>query len=233
MLLGSDALQVVSHRGPFRNAVFLVLSGMDASGGDEELAETASSMVERLYRHDQGAIAAENGGVVSERRNACRILFRSPEILRVVCRGDTADARVDSLIDAHPRLKALRRGQWRRSRGRSTGRRCTVLTQGRLGPYEQLASSLSSYRLVAVPVHEMPGGPAIGRARGRQPDQDSGGTDSGGDRRRDHRRRASDRRRLSALVCGDRDGGVPWPGDGQAMTATLWRRVRKSRFRMR
>ena len=32
-----------------------------------------------------------------------------------------------------------------------------VLTQGRLGPYEQLASSLSDYRLVAVPVHKMPG----------------------------------------------------------------------------
>jgi len=31
-----------------------------------------------------------------------------------------------------------------------------VLTQGRLGPYEQLASSLSGYRLVGVPVHEMP-----------------------------------------------------------------------------
>jgi len=31
-----------------------------------------------------------------------------------------------------------------------------LLTQGRLGPYEQLASSLSSYRLVAVPVHNMP-----------------------------------------------------------------------------
>jgi hypothetical protein len=34
-----------------------------------------------------------------------------------------------------------------------------VLTQGRLGPYEQLASSLSDYRLVAVPVHEMPTAP--------------------------------------------------------------------------
>lgn len=31
-----------------------------------------------------------------------------------------------------------------------------VLTQGRLGSYEQLASSLSGYRLVAVPVHIMP-----------------------------------------------------------------------------
>lgn len=31
-----------------------------------------------------------------------------------------------------------------------------VLTQGHLGPYEQLASSLSGYRLVAVPVHRMP-----------------------------------------------------------------------------
>jgi hypothetical protein len=34
-----------------------------------------------------------------------------------------------------------------------------VLTQGRLGPYEQLASSLSGYRLVAVPVHRMPTAP--------------------------------------------------------------------------
>jgi GDSL-like lipase/acylhydrolase family protein len=34
-----------------------------------------------------------------------------------------------------------------------------VLTQGRLGPYEQLASSLSDYRLVAAPVHGMPGAP--------------------------------------------------------------------------
>ena len=31
-----------------------------------------------------------------------------------------------------------------------------VLTQDRLGPYEQLASSLSDYRLVAVPIHGMP-----------------------------------------------------------------------------
>lgn len=31
-----------------------------------------------------------------------------------------------------------------------------VLTQGRLGPYEQLAASLSGYRLIAVPVHTMP-----------------------------------------------------------------------------
>lgn len=31
-----------------------------------------------------------------------------------------------------------------------------VLSQGRLGPYEQLVSSLSGYRLVAVPVHQMP-----------------------------------------------------------------------------
>jgi lysophospholipase L1-like esterase len=30
-----------------------------------------------------------------------------------------------------------------------------VLTQGRLGPYEQLASSLSGYRLVGVPVYRM------------------------------------------------------------------------------
>ena len=34
-----------------------------------------------------------------------------------------------------------------------------VLTQDRLGPYEQLASSLSGYRLVAVPVHRMPNAP--------------------------------------------------------------------------
>jgi lysophospholipase L1-like esterase len=34
-----------------------------------------------------------------------------------------------------------------------------VLTQGRLGPYEQLASSLSAYWLIAVPVHEMPTAP--------------------------------------------------------------------------
>src|SRR5262249_21989391 len=31
-----------------------------------------------------------------------------------------------------------------------------LLTQGRLGPYEQLASSLAGYRLVVVPVHNMP-----------------------------------------------------------------------------
>jgi lysophospholipase L1-like esterase len=44
-----------------------------------------------------------------------------------------------------------------------------VLTQGRLGPYEQLASSLSGYRLVAVPVHEMPRAPqeAVRQANGR------------------------------------------------------------------
>jgi lysophospholipase L1-like esterase len=34
-----------------------------------------------------------------------------------------------------------------------------VLTQGRLGPYEQLASSLSGYRLVAVPIHKLPSAP--------------------------------------------------------------------------
>ncbi len=34
-----------------------------------------------------------------------------------------------------------------------------LLTQGRLGPYEQLASSLAGYRLVAVPVHNMPAAP--------------------------------------------------------------------------
>jgi|SRR5262249_31263169 len=34
-----------------------------------------------------------------------------------------------------------------------------VLTQGRLGPYEQLVSSLSGYRLVGVSVHEMPSAP--------------------------------------------------------------------------
>jgi lysophospholipase L1-like esterase len=34
-----------------------------------------------------------------------------------------------------------------------------VLTQGRLGPYEQLASSLSDHRLIAVPVHGMPSAP--------------------------------------------------------------------------
>lgn len=34
-----------------------------------------------------------------------------------------------------------------------------VLTQGRLGPYEQLASSLSGYRLVAVSIHKMPNAP--------------------------------------------------------------------------
>jgi len=31
-----------------------------------------------------------------------------------------------------------------------------LLMQGRLGPYEQLASSLAGHRLVAVPVHNMP-----------------------------------------------------------------------------
>ena len=40
-----------------------------------------------------------------------------------------------------------------------------VLTQGRLGPYEQLVSSLSGYRLVAVPVHEMPSAPQEPSAR--------------------------------------------------------------------
>jgi lysophospholipase L1-like esterase len=34
-----------------------------------------------------------------------------------------------------------------------------VLTQGRLGPYEQLASSLYGYRLIAVPLHGMPAAP--------------------------------------------------------------------------
>ena len=34
-----------------------------------------------------------------------------------------------------------------------------VLSQGRLGPYEELAASLSGYRLVAVPVHQMPAAP--------------------------------------------------------------------------
>ena len=34
-----------------------------------------------------------------------------------------------------------------------------VLSEGRLGPYERLVSSLSGYRLVAVPVHEMPSAP--------------------------------------------------------------------------
>jgi hypothetical protein len=34
-----------------------------------------------------------------------------------------------------------------------------VLTQGRLGPYEQVVSSLAGYRLVAVPVHGMPRAP--------------------------------------------------------------------------
>lgn len=34
-----------------------------------------------------------------------------------------------------------------------------VLTQGRLGPYEQLASSLTGYRLVGVPLHKMPNAP--------------------------------------------------------------------------
>jgi lysophospholipase L1-like esterase len=34
-----------------------------------------------------------------------------------------------------------------------------VLSQGRLGPYEQLASSLAGHRLVAVPVHGMPNAP--------------------------------------------------------------------------
>ena len=34
-----------------------------------------------------------------------------------------------------------------------------VLSQGRLGPYEQLASSLAGHRLVADPVHEMPKAP--------------------------------------------------------------------------
>jgi lysophospholipase L1-like esterase len=34
-----------------------------------------------------------------------------------------------------------------------------VLTQGRLGPYERLVSTLNGYRLVAVLVHEMPSAP--------------------------------------------------------------------------
>jgi lysophospholipase L1-like esterase len=34
-----------------------------------------------------------------------------------------------------------------------------VFTQGRLGPYEQLALSLTGYRLVGVPVHKMPNVP--------------------------------------------------------------------------
>lgn len=34
-----------------------------------------------------------------------------------------------------------------------------VLSQGRLGPYEELAASLSGYRLVAVQVHQMPAAP--------------------------------------------------------------------------
>jgi hypothetical protein len=34
-----------------------------------------------------------------------------------------------------------------------------VLSQGRLGPYEQLAASLAGHRLVAVPVHAMPKAP--------------------------------------------------------------------------
>jgi lysophospholipase L1-like esterase len=44
-----------------------------------------------------------------------------------------------------------------------------ILTQGRLGPYEQLASTLSAYRLIAVPVHKMPGAPheVVRKANGR------------------------------------------------------------------
>jgi lysophospholipase L1-like esterase len=44
-----------------------------------------------------------------------------------------------------------------------------VLTQGRLGPYEQLASALSGYRLIAVPLHKMPRAPqeAVAEANGR------------------------------------------------------------------
>ncbi len=34
-----------------------------------------------------------------------------------------------------------------------------VFTQGRLGPYEQLAASLSGHRLIAVPMHGMPRAP--------------------------------------------------------------------------
>ena len=34
-----------------------------------------------------------------------------------------------------------------------------LLSQGRLGPYEELAASLAGYRLVAVPVHQMPTAP--------------------------------------------------------------------------
>jgi lysophospholipase L1-like esterase len=34
-----------------------------------------------------------------------------------------------------------------------------VLTQGRLGPYKRLVSSLYGYRLVGVSVHEMPSAP--------------------------------------------------------------------------
>jgi lysophospholipase L1-like esterase len=34
-----------------------------------------------------------------------------------------------------------------------------VLSQGRLGPYEQLAASLAGHRLIAVPVHGMPKAP--------------------------------------------------------------------------
>lgn len=44
-----------------------------------------------------------------------------------------------------------------------------VLTQGRLGPYERLAASLSGYRLIAVPVHAMPAAPqaAVDEANSR------------------------------------------------------------------
>lgn len=34
-----------------------------------------------------------------------------------------------------------------------------VLSQGRLGPYEQLAASLAGHRVIAVPVHAMPKAP--------------------------------------------------------------------------
>jgi lysophospholipase L1-like esterase len=34
-----------------------------------------------------------------------------------------------------------------------------VLTQGHLGPYEELVASLSGQRLIAVPVHQMPKAP--------------------------------------------------------------------------
>jgi hypothetical protein len=80
-----------------------------------------------------------------------------------------------------------------------------VLSQGRLGPYEELAASLSGYRLVAVPVHQMPAAPP---AEGQQAHCENGGTHCRGHCRCDDRWRAPDGRGLCALVWCDREDGV-------------------------